>query len=292
MLLWWGMPATDPMTDLTQTTPEQVRAVHDAARRRYDDFVTRGVKLDLTRGKPASEQLDLSGALLTLPGAGDYLAADRSDTRNYGRAPGPPGTARADGAAIRAGAGAHAHRRQLQPGFDARHHRLRAAVRRLRQPASLVEERARGISLPGARLRPPLRDLPGLRHRDDPGADDRRRSRSRSGRAAGQGRRSDPGHVVHAEVQQPDRHGVLERDRGTACGHAHGGAGLPAVLGQRLRRAPSHARADRDRQHRRRLRAARAPEPSVRLRLDVQDHARGRRRGAVRIVGRRTSRGT
>ena len=156
-------------------------------------------------------------------------------------APGPPGTARAAGAAIRARAGAHAHRRQLQPGLDARHHRLRAAVRRLRQPASLVEERARGVSLPGARLRPPLRDLPGLRHRDDPGADDRRRSRSRSGRAAGQGRRSDPGHVVHAEVQQPDRHGVLERDRGTAGGHAHGGAGLPAVLGQRLRRAPSHA---------------------------------------------------
>jgi DNA-binding transcriptional MocR family regulator len=90
MLLWWGMPATNPVTDLTQTTPDQLRAVHDAARRRYDDFVTRGVKLDLTRGKPSSEQLDLAGALLTLPGAGDYLAADRSDTRNYGVLQGLP----------------------------------------------------------------------------------------------------------------------------------------------------------------------------------------------------------
>src|SRR4029453_4693836 len=84
------MPATDPMTDLTQTTSEQVRAVPDAARRRYDDFATRGVKLDLTRGKPSSEQLDLSGALLTLPGAGDCFAADRSDTRNYGVLQGLP----------------------------------------------------------------------------------------------------------------------------------------------------------------------------------------------------------
>jgi DNA-binding transcriptional MocR family regulator len=84
------MPATDPMTDLTQTAPEQLRAVHDAARLSYDDFATRGVKLDLTRGKPSSEQLELSGALLTLPGAGDYLAADRSDTRNYGVLQGLP----------------------------------------------------------------------------------------------------------------------------------------------------------------------------------------------------------
>ena len=90
MLLWWGMPATDPLTDLTHATAEHVRAVHDASRRRYDDFVTRGVKLDLTRGKPSSEQLDLAGALLALPGSADFLAADGSDTRNYGGLQGLP----------------------------------------------------------------------------------------------------------------------------------------------------------------------------------------------------------
>jgi DNA-binding transcriptional MocR family regulator len=78
------------MTDLTTSSLEPVRAAHDDARRRYDAFVTRGVKLDLTRGKPASAQLDLSGALLTLPGAADFLAADGTDTRNYGVLQGLP----------------------------------------------------------------------------------------------------------------------------------------------------------------------------------------------------------
>ena len=78
------------MADLTTSSLKQVRAAHDEARGRYDAFVTRGVKLDLTRGKPASAQLDLSGALLALPGAGDFLAADGTDTRNYGVLQGLP----------------------------------------------------------------------------------------------------------------------------------------------------------------------------------------------------------
>ena len=66
------------------TSREHLRATHDSARSRYDAFAARGVKLDLTRGKPASAQLDLSAALLALPGESDYLAADGTDTRNYG----------------------------------------------------------------------------------------------------------------------------------------------------------------------------------------------------------------
>jgi DNA-binding transcriptional MocR family regulator len=42
----------------------------------------RGLKLDLTRGKPASEQLDLSNELLTLPKG--WTDAAGTDTRNYG----------------------------------------------------------------------------------------------------------------------------------------------------------------------------------------------------------------
>jgi DNA-binding transcriptional MocR family regulator len=57
---------------------------------RYDAFKQRGLKLDLTRGKPSSEQLDLSNGLLELPGRGDYLAADKTDTRNYGVPQGLP----------------------------------------------------------------------------------------------------------------------------------------------------------------------------------------------------------
>jgi DNA-binding transcriptional MocR family regulator len=50
----------------------------------YDAFKARSLKLDLTRGKPSAAQLDLSTALLSLPGAQDYLAEGATDTRNYG----------------------------------------------------------------------------------------------------------------------------------------------------------------------------------------------------------------
>ena len=54
----------------------------------YDAFKQRGLKLDMSRGKPAPEQLDLSNALLdALPGS---AAADGTDCRNYGGGVGLP----------------------------------------------------------------------------------------------------------------------------------------------------------------------------------------------------------
>ena len=59
-----------------------------AAQAHYDAFKQRGLKLDMSRGKPAPEQLDLSNALLDeLPG---YAAADGTDCRNYGLGVGLP----------------------------------------------------------------------------------------------------------------------------------------------------------------------------------------------------------
>jgi DNA-binding transcriptional MocR family regulator len=60
----------------------------DQLKQQHADLRARGLKLDLTRGKPSPEQLDLSNALLTLPGEGDYRGADGTDLRNYG---GPDG---------------------------------------------------------------------------------------------------------------------------------------------------------------------------------------------------------
>ncbi|MDB5393887.1 MAG: putative aminotransferase [Rhodospirillales bacterium] len=54
----------------------------------YDAFKTRGLKLDMTRGKPAPEQLDLANGLLALPGNGDYYSDAREDSRNYGNVQG------------------------------------------------------------------------------------------------------------------------------------------------------------------------------------------------------------
>jgi aspartate/methionine/tyrosine aminotransferase len=50
----------------------------------YDVFKARGMKLDLTRGKPAPEQLDLSAELLALPDAKGFIVEGGVDCRNYG----------------------------------------------------------------------------------------------------------------------------------------------------------------------------------------------------------------
>ena len=56
----------------------------------YEDLRAKGLKLDLTRGKPSPAQLDLSAALLSLPGEQDYLGDGGTDTRNYGGLQGLP----------------------------------------------------------------------------------------------------------------------------------------------------------------------------------------------------------
>jgi DNA-binding transcriptional MocR family regulator len=63
---------------------EGVAAVSQRLQEDYNGLKERGLKLDLTRGKPAPDQLALSNALLALPGEADYVAEDGVDTRNYG----------------------------------------------------------------------------------------------------------------------------------------------------------------------------------------------------------------
>ncbi|MCU1422135.1 MAG: GntR family transcriptional regulator, partial [Microbacteriaceae bacterium] len=56
----------------------------------YADLRGKNLSLDLTRGKPSPAQLDLSNALLSLPGEGDYRDASGTDLRNYGGSDGLP----------------------------------------------------------------------------------------------------------------------------------------------------------------------------------------------------------
>jgi DNA-binding transcriptional MocR family regulator len=78
------------MSTLETLSLSDLGAFRDQVQSRYDAFKQRNLKLDLTRGKPSSEQLDLSNGLLALPGDADYLAADKTDTRNYGVVQGLP----------------------------------------------------------------------------------------------------------------------------------------------------------------------------------------------------------
>ncbi|AEJ48643.1 MULTISPECIES: aminotransferase [Mycobacterium] len=71
-------------------SPQELAALH--ARHQQDYAALQGMKLalDLTRGKPSAEQLDLSNQLLSLPGD-DYRDPEGTDTRNYGGQHGLPG---------------------------------------------------------------------------------------------------------------------------------------------------------------------------------------------------------
>ncbi|MFG1931853.1 aminotransferase class I/II-fold pyridoxal phosphate-dependent enzyme [Mycobacterium sp. NPDC048908] len=68
---------------------DELQAQHELQSRNYADLQAKKLKLDLTRGKPSPEQLDLSNALLSLPGE-DFRDADGTDTRNYGGLHGLP----------------------------------------------------------------------------------------------------------------------------------------------------------------------------------------------------------
>jgi DNA-binding transcriptional MocR family regulator len=68
---------------------DELQAQHEQQKRNYADLQAKGLKLDLTRGKPSPAQLDLSNKLLSLPGE-NYRDGDGTDTRNYGGLHGLP----------------------------------------------------------------------------------------------------------------------------------------------------------------------------------------------------------
>jgi DNA-binding transcriptional MocR family regulator len=78
-----SQPAIDALT------PDELAAEHERLSATYAELVAKGLSLDLTRGKPAPEQLDLSNALLALPGD-SYRDGNGLDTRNYGGLTGLP----------------------------------------------------------------------------------------------------------------------------------------------------------------------------------------------------------
>ena len=75
------------MTVFAKTDRAALRARGDELRARYDAATERRLGLDMTRGKPCAEQLDLSLGMLELR---DYRAADGTDCRNYGVLEGLP----------------------------------------------------------------------------------------------------------------------------------------------------------------------------------------------------------
>ena len=74
---------------LDQATPEQLREWENSLSEQYQALQTAGLNLDLTRGKPSAEQLQLSDALDGILN-GQYSDRTGTDLRNYGGLDGIP----------------------------------------------------------------------------------------------------------------------------------------------------------------------------------------------------------
>lgn len=76
---------------LTEMSGEQLSAFKEQCAAEYEGYKAKGMKLDMSRGKPSSEQLDLAMPMFDVfTNAASMLAEDGTDCRNYGCLTGIP----------------------------------------------------------------------------------------------------------------------------------------------------------------------------------------------------------
>ena len=77
------------MVDFLTLDTDTLRHMQKQLTLKYEEFKQQNLKLNMSRGKPCPEQLDLSAGLLEGLNR-NYLAADGTDCRNYGGLEGLP----------------------------------------------------------------------------------------------------------------------------------------------------------------------------------------------------------
>ena len=79
------------MKPYSQLTREELLAIKEDLEKQFEDIKGKGLKLDMSRGKPSKEQLDLStGMMDVLNSKADLTCSDGTDCRNYGVLDGIP----------------------------------------------------------------------------------------------------------------------------------------------------------------------------------------------------------
>lgn len=76
------------MTELNSISKDELILKHGEYLKEYNNYKEMGLKLDMSRGKPGSKQLDISNELLN--GVRDFHALNNLDVRNYGLLEGLP----------------------------------------------------------------------------------------------------------------------------------------------------------------------------------------------------------
>ncbi len=77
------------MANLSKMTQEELKLTYESFKKQYDEAVALGLKLDISRGKPNGEQLDLCNDIMTCLD-GDIITKYDFDYRNYGVMEGVP----------------------------------------------------------------------------------------------------------------------------------------------------------------------------------------------------------
>lgn len=73
------------MKQYSQMTGAELQAEYGVVKQKYDELAAKGLKLDMSRGKPCPEQLALSSEMLDMvSSASDLKTEDGVDCRNYG----------------------------------------------------------------------------------------------------------------------------------------------------------------------------------------------------------------
>ena len=73
------------MKSYASMTKEELASEREVLLKKYNDFCAKNLKLDMSRGKPSSKQLNVSNEIFDIINSkSDFIAEDGIDTRNYG----------------------------------------------------------------------------------------------------------------------------------------------------------------------------------------------------------------
>ena len=73
------------MKAYSQLSKEELLALKNDLEKQFEDVKAKGLKLDMSRGKPAKAQLDLSNGMMDILNSKvDLVSSDGVDCRNYG----------------------------------------------------------------------------------------------------------------------------------------------------------------------------------------------------------------
>ena len=78
------------MAAYTAMSREELSALRAALRKEYEEYQAKGLKLDMSRGKPGAKQLDLSEGMLSVVSTSEQTKISGVDARNYGGLDGLP----------------------------------------------------------------------------------------------------------------------------------------------------------------------------------------------------------